>query len=126
MDIFRDAGLREIGTIVKEDRGHGMLGIGRATGDGTAAKDGYQGSPGTLMVEVNASHAVPNTLAMMLVSFHFSGLLLGPPDWIKGIQGGPTTWPPVAVTPLMTTPIKVAELCHVAHAEQIASQIPSM
>lgn len=51
---------------------------------------------------------------------------MGAPAMIKGVSGGPTTWPPTAVTALTTTPVSTARLCHWLHAEQIALQIPSM
>src|SRR5688572_2945283 len=114
------------GTCVSAANGHGTLGAGGATGEGTAANAGYHGMPVTLTVAVKLSHAVPITVAMVLVYFNSCGVALGPDARISGVHGGPTIWPPTAVTALMTTPTMVALDCQVLHAEQMALQMPSM
>src|SRR5688572_23834339 len=106
-------------------RGQGMLGIGGATGAGKAAKAGYHGIPFTLMPAVYASHAVLSVLAMAFEYFISCGVAIGALARMSGPSGGPTTWPPTAVTALITTPTIVAALCHWLQAEQIALQMPS-
>ncbi len=98
------------------------LGVGGATGEGTAANAGYQGKPGTEMELVSCSQAPPKPAAMLCVSFNASGLWHGPRARIRGIHAGPTTLPPEAVTALMVTPTKLAAARHVAHAKQMAAE----
>src|SRR5688572_12241719 len=90
--------------------GLGVLGMGGATGEGIAANAGYQGNPGTDMEAVSWSHASPNPVATLCESFNPVGFF-GLCARISGAHGGPTTLPPEAVTPLTTTPIKVADDC---------------
>src|SRR5215813_730294 len=116
----------ETGTWVSAANGQGTLGAGGATGDGTAAKAGYQGMPVTLTVAVKVSQAVPSTVAMTLEYFISCGVDLGADARMSGVQGGPTICPPVAVTALITTPTMVAAVCHWLQAEQMAEQMPSM
>ena len=61
--------------------------------------------------------------AISLISI---GVDLGADARISGVHGGPTIWPPVAVTALITMPTIVAAVCHWLHAEQIAEHVPSM
>src|SRR5262245_62803084 len=82
--------------------------------------------PVTLTVEVNVSHDVPITCAMTFEYFISIGVAFGAEARISGVHGGPTIWPPIAVTALITTPTIVAAVCHWLHAEQIAEQVPSM
>ena len=116
----------DIGTWVSAANGQGTLGAGGATGLGTAANAGYQGMPVTLTVAVKLSHAVPITWAITLEYFISIGVDLGAEARISGVHGGPTIWPPTAVTALITMPTMVAAVCHWLHAEQIAEQVPSM
>src|ERR1041384_47220 len=116
----------DTGTWVSAATGQGPLGIGGASGPGNAANAGYQGMPVTLTVAVKLSHAVPITCAITLEYFISIGLDLGADARISGVHGGPTIWPPIAVTALITTPTIVAAVCHWLHAEQIAEQVPSM
>ena len=106
----------ETGTCVSAANGHGMFGVGGATGEGHAANSGYHGMPVTLTVAVNDSHAVPITFAIVAVYFASIGVVFGPDARISGVHGGPTIWPPTAVGPLMTMPTIVAAVCHVLHA----------
>ena len=53
-------------------------------------------------------------------------VLLGALAMISGNNGGPTTCPRVATGPMIIIPVMLAMLCHWPHAEQIASQIPSI
>src|SRR2546425_5227238 len=103
--------------------GLGMLGVGGAIGPGNAANAGYHGRPGTLTDAWNCVHCKPIPAAMALARV---GKLVRAWDMIRGVQGGPTIWPPIAVTALTCTPTSVAAVCHDCHAEQIASHIPGI
>src|SRR5688500_7413994 len=96
--------------------GHGTFGVGGAIGPGNAANAGYHGMPGTLIVSVYCSHAVPIAVAIAFVYFISIGVDIAPFARISGVHGGPTTLPPTAVTALTTTPTIVAADCHVLHA----------
>src|SRR3954468_7935732 len=116
----------ETGTCVSAANGQGTLGIGGATGEGTAAKAGYQGMPVTLTVAVKVSQAVPSTVAITFEYFISCGVPFGAEARLRGVQGGPMICPPTAVTALITTPTMVAAVCHWLQAEQMAEQTPSM
>src|SRR5687768_10203274 len=103
---------------VSATTGHGMFGIGGATGPGNAANAGYHGMPGTLIVAVYESHDVPITFATVVVYLRSIGLSLGPCARMSGVSGGPTTWPTLAVGPMTITPTIVAVDCQVLHALQ--------
>src|SRR5262245_11163268 len=105
----------ETGTWTSAANGQGTLGIGGATGLGTAANAGYHGMPATLTVLVKVSHDVPITWAITLEYLSSIGVALGADIMISGVHGGPTIWPPDAVGPAMITPTMVDMLCHWLH-----------
>src|SRR5438067_4948050 len=82
--------------------------------------------PGILTVAVNESHAVPITVAITLEYFISFAVFFGADARMSGVIGGPTSWPPAAVTALITTPTIVVADCHWLHAEQIAEHVSSM
>src|SRR3989304_5926860 len=78
-----------------------------AGGVGEAANDGYQGSPGTRMVSVQAlqmsSTAWPNPEARLPgIPASVSAAWIAPP------RSGPTTRPPVANGPATLLPVNIA------------------
>src|SRR3989304_8181680 len=78
--------------------GGGTLGVGGAWGAGKAANDGYQGSPGTRMVSVQAlqmsSTAWPNPEARLPgIPSSVSAAWIAPP------RSGPPARPPAADRP---------------------------
>jgi hypothetical protein len=106
----------DIVTCVSTATGVGMFGIGGATGVGHAVYAGYHGNPGTLIVVVYVSHAVPITFAIVAVYFASAGDFFGPAPRMIGVHGNPTTIPTDAVGPAITTPVSTAAVCHVPHA----------
>src|SRR5690606_35777210 len=88
---FMVAGMIDAVTCVSAITGHGMFGVGGATGLGIAANSGYHGMPGTLIVAVYDSHAVPSSVASAFVYFISIGVLLGPLASMSGVHGIPTT-----------------------------------
>jgi hypothetical protein len=63
---------------------------------------------------------------MAVVRLICQSFAIGPFARISGVQGGPTTTPPVAVTALMITPVIVAAPCQVDQAEQMVEHILPM
>ena len=115
MDALRLAAESGDGFPPNAISGVGTLGVGGATGDGTAAKLGYQFKPGVRRLAAHVLHALETGAANAWAT------AAGTPACaivcsITGWSAGPTTDPPVAVTELITTPFKVAMLRHVATA----------
>src|SRR5438874_10564037 len=102
----------EVGTCISAANGTGTFGTGGATGLGTAANAGYIGMPAIFTVAVNDSHDVPITVAITFEYFISFADALGADARISGVIGGPTSWPPAAVTALITTPTIVVADCH--------------